>query len=193
MLVFDELKHEYRHKGNVVPSVTQILQGAGLIDLSMVKEGVLEYRKQLGTAVHRATELYDNNDLVMEDLDPRIKPYLDGWIKFRAEVDFGVEANELRLFHPKYQYAGTLDRVGTIFGKRSLVDLKTGLVYASYGAQTAAYKEAYEFEHKKKIQARYTLQLKDDGSYKLEPMNNKNDWSVFLACLTLNNFKRNYQ
>ena len=189
MLTFDELKHEYRHGGKVVSSVTQILQHAGLIDLSMVKEGVLEYRRVLGTAVHRATELYDQEDLDVDSLDSRIRPYLDAWIKFKADTNIVIKENELRLFHPTYRFAGTLDRVGMLGKDRVLIDLKTGLMYPSYGPQTAAYKSAYEHQTKKKIQKRYTVQLKDDGNYRLEPMTNNDDWSVFLACLTLKNFK----
>lgn len=189
MLTFDELKHEYRHNGRTVHSVTQILQHAGLIDLSMVKEDVLEYRRVLGTAVHRATELYDQDDLDIESLDDRIRPYLDAWIKFKKDTQIVIEENELRLFHPIYRFAGTLDRVGKIGKDRALIDLKTGLMYPSYGPQTAAYKSAYELQKKKKVQKRYTVQLKDDGNYRLEPMTDEDDWSVFLACLTLKNFK----
>jgi PD-(D/E)XK nuclease superfamily len=189
MLTFDELKHEYRHGGKVVHSVTQILQNAGLIDLSMVKEDVLEYRRVLGTAVHRATELYDQDDLDVDSLDDRIRPYLDAWVKFKSDTQIVIEENELRLFHPVYRFAGTLDRVGKIGKDRALIDLKTGLMYPSYGPQTAAYKSAYEFQTKKKVQKRYTVQLKDDGNYRLEPMTDEDDWSVFLACLTLKNFK----
>ena len=43
---------------------------------------------------------------------------------------------------------------------------------------------------KDKIKRRFAVLLKPDGTYKLEEYKNKADWQVFLACLTLYNFRR---
>ena len=58
---FDPIEHIYRFDGQRVPSVTQILEP--LIDYSGVPNGVLQYAADRGTAVHLATEFYDDGDL----------------------------------------------------------------------------------------------------------------------------------
>ena len=85
-LVFNEEKHEYSVSGVRYPSVTQIL--APLVDYSQVPRAVLERARKLGQAVHRMTELFDLDDLDMDDLADELRPYLTAWIKFRAETGF---------------------------------------------------------------------------------------------------------
>ena len=88
-LVFNEDRHEYSLDGQRLPSVTQLL--APLVDYSKVPKDVLERAQQLGTAVHRMTELFDNDDLDEDSLSDELRPYLAGWIKFRAECQFEPE------------------------------------------------------------------------------------------------------
>lgn len=132
-LHFDEATHTYTASGVVVPSVTQIL--APLNDLSFIKPEVLQYKRDLGTAVHKATELYDMGELDESTVSPLVQPYLDGWIRLRAELPFEILGMEERVFHPAHRYAGTYDRLVQLDGKRCIFDLKTGGMFPSYGPQ----------------------------------------------------------
>ena len=58
------------------------------------------------------------------------------------------------------------------------------------GPQLAAYEKAFTENGKsKKKPIRYGLLLKPDGSYHLKEYSDPTDFSVFLACLTVFNYK----
>lgn len=187
MLQFTPETHQYTWNGKPVPSVTQILQVMG--KYHDWNPDASEAARELGKAVHLATELYDNDDLDEESLDPQIRPYLDAWIKFKRDSGIVILANEQILYHPKYAYAGTLDRVGMLKKDRALVDIKTGLLYPTYGPQLSAYKNAWEIKTGMKINSRLAVQLRESGDYRLTPYVSPNDWPAFLACLSIHNFK----
>lgn len=185
-IIFDDKLHQYTVDGVVIPSVTQIIKAAGLYDFSMVDPDVLEYKRNLGTQVHAATELDDQDNL--GGYDPVIEGYLSAWRKFKAETGFRVTHIEERLFHKKYHYAGTLDRLGKFGDRGVLIDIKTGAIdLSTVGPQTAAYAEAWGFHGK-----RYALQLLD-GKYKLTECKNKMDFQVFLNCLNIYRWKESFK
>jgi hypothetical protein len=187
MLTFDPVAHEYTVAGRKVPGVTSTL--APLLDFSMVPPAVLKRAQELGTAVHRMTELHDLDDLDTDELSPELLPYLTGWMKFRAETGFVPETIEQRLYHPTFHYAGTSDRTGLIRGRRALVDIKKMLTLGPViGIQLAAYRELHN-KHGAQIEDRYGLGLRKDGTYRLVPFTDKSDWPTFLSLLTLRNFK----
>ena len=97
-LLFVPETHEYRTPDGVsVPSVTQILRGVGVsADFKAVAPGTLEYRRQLGTAVHADCHAYDDNDLDWATVDVRVKPYVEAWCQFREAK--ALRANGLRPF-----------------------------------------------------------------------------------------------
>ncbi|MDN7658479.1 hypothetical protein [Burkholderia cenocepacia] len=189
-LHFDEAEHTYTVAGRRVPSVTQIL--APLVDYSMVPRETLERGRQLGSAVHRMTELYDLDDLDMDSLADELRPYLTAWIKFRAETGFVPETIEKRMFHPSLRFAGTPDRSGLISGRRAVIDIKKMLTLGPViGLQLAAYRELFA-KNGTVVEDRYGLGLRADGTYRLVPYTDKSDWPVFLSLLTLRNWKEKH-
>lgn len=189
-LRFDEAKHEYLVRGVRYPSVTQIL--SPLVDYSQVPRAVLERARKLGQAVHRMTELYDLDDLDMDDLADELRPYLTAWIKFRAETGFVPETIEKRLYHPALRFAGTPDRSGLINRRRAVIDIKKMLYLGPViGLQLAAYKELFE-KNGTHVEDRYALGLRADGTYRLQPYTDKSDWPVFLSLLTTRNWKEKH-
>lgn len=185
-LVFDPEKHQYRYGGVVVPSVTQVL--SILQDFSQIDPGTLEWKANLGTQVHAATELDDSDNL--GEYDQQIGGYIEAWRRFKRETGFRPVHIEQKVFHKKHMYAGTLDRIGVMGSKNVLVDIKTTSVInlATVGPQTAAYAEAWGFHG-----MRFVVQLKPDGKYKLEPCKNKMDFQVFLNCLNLWRWKEQHK
>lgn len=187
MLTFDETKHQYTENGLIIPSVTQIIEAAGLSDLTWIPKEVLEEKSDLGKKVHKTTELYDLGILDLDSLHETLRGYLDSWIKFRKDYGFEPEEIEKQCFHPLYKFAGRVDRVG----KRILVDIKSGTKQKSHAIQTMGYKILFDCERAKSesIKERYAVYLKEDG-YEVEPHKNQNDLNVFLAALTIYNFKK---
>lgn len=190
MLTFDPVGHVYKVGTRVVPSVTQTL--APLVDYSGVPAAILERARQLGQAVHTMTELYDRDDLDMDNLSDELLPYLTAWIKFRAEARFVPELIEERFHHPSLGFAGTLDRTGLINGRRAVVDIKKMLrLEPVVGVQLAAYQELC-IKNGVDVQDRYGLGLRADGTYRLIPFTDKQDWPTFLSLLTLRNFREKH-
>lgn len=183
LLTFDEAAHEYRFKGVVVPSVTQILQQ--VTDFSGIPASILERKRQLGVAVHLACELYDENDLDEDSLSDDVRSYFNGWVKFRNEHKPIIEMSEQRVYNALHRYAGTLDRVLTIDGARGVYDIKTSATLGdAVGLQLAAYDMALGKDKLK----RFAVQLKPDGTYKLQEYKKPDDYAVFTALLTVHNW-----
>lgn len=190
MLSFQAEGHIYRYNGQIVPSVTQILEQ--IDDLWRVPPAVLEASRQLGTAVHRASELDDLNDLDESSVSTQIAPYLDAWRRFRREVPWKIVGMEKRVFHPVHRYAGTYDRLFETPTGLALVDLKSGASYPSHGPQTAAYAEAHRAETGQHVAERYVLQVDGNGRYKLTRHADATDLPVFLSALTIYRYKQKW-
>lgn len=186
MLRFDADTHTYWLGDAKVPSVTRIL--SPLTDLSAIPKGVLQYAADRGTAVHYGCELYDTDTLDWDSLTEELVPYIEAWAEFRAITGFKPQRIESRVFHPGLFYAGTLDRTGVIEGELAILDIKTSkTMYPTVGMQLAAYAEALHATEPEapRHTARYAVQLKDDGTWKLHPYTDKTDWPTFVSLRTL--------
>lgn len=195
MITFDHIAHQYYIDHTPVKSVTQILKGAGLCDYSMVPPDVLQRAADFGTAVHKATELYDKDDLDADTLDPALIPYLDAWMSFIKMAHWSTTHCEQVVYSKKYLYAGTYDRKGFYNDKLTILDIKTGIrskaTIKVAGIQLSGYEIAYNENDGKngKIKQRACVWLAGDGTFKLETYNDKADQARFLACLTIANIK----
>lgn len=191
-LTFDESIHQYKENGIVVPSVTQVLKESGLVDLSFVDKETLLYKSDLGTKVHKATEYFDRDVLDMEELHPVLKGYLNAWIKFSHDYKFIPQDIELRMIHPLYKYAGTIDRIGLIKPSIVQLDIKSGVRHHSHKIQSAGYTELYNYGKPKneQVKRRFTVYLNEDGTYKVDEHKKATDFKIFLAALTITNYKR---
>lgn len=193
MIDFDETTHEYRLDDIVFPSVTQIIQGAGLVDFSKVPDDVLRLAQERGTAVHTACELYDSDKLDYTSIDAVVWPYLEAWIKFNRQARFVVKLSET-IVHSQHGYAGRLDRVGTMNKTLAIIDIKTSkIISQATGVQTAAYLHACHemgLTNAIKKYRRFAIHLYDDGKYEIEPYDNPQDWPVFLAALQIYHYHR---
>lgn len=199
-LTFEPTQHAYAVDGRAVLSVTAILKLVGLVDLSRIPADVLEHKRTIGQAVHEATHYLDEDDLVPGSVDPAVQPYLEAYRRFRADKSFTPLYLETRVYHPRWHYAGTFDRLGTVpsaYGGLSrgvLLDLKTGdPELACANLQTAGYLEAYlqsplPLPDVKTID-RWSVQLRADGTYRLHQYTDYRDRSVFLAAVQLANYR----
>jgi len=196
VFTFDEAAHEYRLDGRKLPSVTSIIRPIAP-DFSAIPPHVLERKRAIGTAAHLACELDDLGELDEESLDPILVGYLQAWRGFKDATGAIVIANECRLYHPRLNYAGTLDRLLSIGGNLWLVDLKTSAdPVPSYGVQLAAYAELLKSSDAQLVPQeprRASLHLRDDGTHKLHEFKNPNDWPAFVACLSLYQWKESNQ
>jgi len=166
-LTFDPVPHEYRWDGQVVPSVTQILEPiSGYGD---IPERILRVAAERGSIIHRITELHDYGTL--GEYDEQYQPYLDAWKTFLLSTNAEIELVELLMYHDKIKYAGTLDRIIRVKGKRILLDLKsTYKLMPAVGPQTAAYAQVFNhLNPDDPVKERWCVRLVKDGSFDLQP------------------------
>ncbi len=204
VLTFDEPNHEYRWKGAVVPHVTGVIDP--LVDYSAVPRGVLEGARQKGKHVHKMVEFWALGQLDEAGLPAWMRPVLDQWLKFVKDTGFIVLASERQVYHPQYDYAGTLDLRGMMtnhpkFRGHGVLDIKRSFMAGAVtGLQTAAYAEAddawgiQEAPHwTDRIAWRGALKLNENGPYRFEAFEKRSDFSEFLVCLTYHRLKKKYR
>lgn len=207
-VIFYPGPHIYKVNGKIVPSVTQILQKAGLSpDYSKVDPEVLYRKQEIGTMTHERCygintsiikgeiECKDKSRLCRSIIEQHgyIEPYsyVRAYINFLCDSGFMPTNAEVTVYNPAYYYIGTVDIIGMLGTNRVIIDLKTPLTdHPSYAVQMAAYKDAWtRLYPDKPIQERISLLLRDNGRYKTEIHDNPYDFNVFLAGLTIYRWK----
>jgi hypothetical protein len=185
---FDDLNHIYRLNGQVIPSVTQILQAEGIADYSYADESDRDF----GKAGHRVTELWDKRTLDIKTISEPLIPYLNGYKKFLK--DFKVKVIPEWIETPTYsfiwKYGVKPDRVVEINGKLTVYEIKfsTSMIPATR-IQTAAQKIAIEEQTKLKIKQRMAVQILPDD-YKISEYTKLSDERIWLSAVILNQFKK---
>jgi hypothetical protein len=182
---FDPEKHEYEVDGVIPPSVTQILKSVGLIDDSFYSDD----SAAKGLEIHELTKLIDEGFLKLEKLKHHSYiGYLKAWDKFKFDFGVGLEAIEKRIYHPNYNYAGTLDRIADIKKlklKNCVIDIKTGQSAKWHGLQLWGYAMAENTENM------MCVYIKDNGHYKIDMFEgtkerNRQTW---ISALNVYNFR----
>ncbi len=193
MITFDPIAHRYTlPDGREIPSVTRILAATGVsVDFEAVGARItdareeIEYRRQLGTAVHADCHAYDDGDLDTFRVHQDVFPYLCSWQQFRHNMGFTPERRERLVYHAGLCYAGTLDAVGLIpSGRRVLVDIATGdPKHSAKQFQTAAYAAAYT---ENPIDERWAVELTPDNGvpYRIHVYSDWSDFGKFSAFVT---------
>ncbi|MBT9166899.1 MAG: hypothetical protein DDT19_00223 [Syntrophomonadaceae bacterium] len=192
MITFSPETHEYKKDGLVIPSVTQIIADAGLAgDFSFVPSEVLEKKREVGKIVHLACVLYEQKKLDEDRLNPVLAGYLESWKKFVKISGYVSEEVEKIYYSERYHFAGTIDTVGIKGKGKTIIEIKTGTKKMSDQIQTAGYELLYNENNKDKVKKRLAVYLKENGDIPtVQEHKDKTDSPVFLACLTLMNFKQ---
>lgn len=144
--------------GEYYPSVTTILEAypkpyallQWMKEVGKNSDEIRDAAGRRGSAVHQLTEDYDNGlecHLLGENGQPKYS--LEEWGMFEKYVDFSQTLQpdnqliEQQILSPQLGFAGTIDRVCVINGKKYLLDIKTSNgIYNSYWLQLAAYEQA---------------------------------------------------
>lgn len=183
-LTFNPELHEYRIDGHVVPSVTQILSEAGLVD----DRWYTEESQFRGRFVHLMTALDDQCELNEEMVHDEYLGYLKAWRRFKADTKCEILSIEERVCNSTYRYAGTTDRRLTWNGPLYIADIKTGAPAWWHKIQTAGYWICDGID----AASRCTIYLNCDGTWKARIQDaHAYDTDVFRAALTIANAKRN--
>jgi hypothetical protein len=128
--------HKYvMQDGREIPSVSSVLQAAGLCDLSYVTQ----YALDRGSALHDAI-LYHHEGVLDEDsLDPAVKPNFEQYKKFLAVSGAKVLKAEQIVYDDFQNYAGRYDLIINLNRSVWLIDAKTNTKPRHILAQLGAY------------------------------------------------------
>lgn len=157
---FDEEDHIYLVDGIIVPSVSTILK-AFFNDYANVSRSVLERAREKGTALHEAIELYETTGQG-SDLQ-EFKNYLF----LKKHFKFDVISCELPIIYEengKVLFAGQLDQIIEMDGKRGINDLKrvSSPNKDKIALQVNLYKLGYEQSYHQQIDFLTFTHLKED-------------------------------
>lgn len=193
---FDEAMHLYRDgDGLVVPSVTQCLKAVGLISFDGINPAVLERKRQLGTLVHKVTELYDKGESLDEfEIPDQVWEYVTGYVNFRQDSGFTPTVIEARMLGEinGMVYGMQPDRVGEIYGVLHVVELKCGAaLHPAWGVQLSGY-DAGMYGPKSNIpRAAVQLGPQFPRGYKLHPFDDRTDYQTWQCALALTLWQKN--
>ncbi|MGH3452454.1 MAG: hypothetical protein ACRDQW_17490 [Haloechinothrix sp.] len=96
----------------------------------------------VGTYIHAAAEAYKLGQ-PFPKWAPEARPRMEAYVQFLEDFGPEYEATEASVFNRTEWYAGTLDAICTIGGRKFLIDTKTGKgVYPETALQLAAYRYA---------------------------------------------------
>lgn len=184
-LVFNCDAHTYHLDGRRLPSVTEILTACRILDFDGIPPDTLEYARQRGVAVHHAIRLLFEGTLDPRTVRPELEPYLFAFEKFRIATSCVPVMFETPLAHARLGFAGCPDLVCTLYDEPTIVvpDFKAvATLDRGYGVQTAGYKLLLR-ENGHDVRRRYVVQLKGDGTFKLEEHTDAQDEAEFRSAL----------
>ena len=197
-LTFDRAHHRYEADGVLVPSVTQILRAAGLVDsYDGIPDHILQFAADRSTAVHLACCYYDDNDLDPDSLDVQLQPYVAAWRRFRLDYPGVILASEQMYLGQlaDLQFGMTLDRLIKFGnGKTAILDIKcTREIYRHHAVQLAGYACGLESvgtpATRLFLYRRLIVQLKPNATYQLHECTDPSDGDIFAAALQIAHWK----
>jgi hypothetical protein len=185
MIHFDPTAHIYTVDGVKYPSVTQVISDTRLYgDTSYFTE----YSADRGRFVHRIIEYHLSCQLDEDTIDPALCGYFEAWRRFEQEASYVSDECEKVMASHHHHFAGTIDHIGHLNGHYCVIDVKSGGPSPAHAIQTAGYSILLNHPGVK----RFSLHLKDDGSYKLIEHKERQDSQIFMAALAIWYWKANH-
>lgn len=185
-LLFDEASHTFTRGGVVVPSVTQCIGAAGLVNgYSTGAEWPRERGKRVHRAVHRLTTT--SEDAALAELLPGDVPYFEAAQQWMLTAGVEVFASEELV--DGIDYAGWRDLRVKLRGYETpvVVDLKSGALPAWCGLQLAAYAARLVPKHD-----RLAVRVLPNGEFRTQVYRRESDYIDFRSCLRIWQLQREF-
>lgn len=173
-LVYTEEPHAYSYNGVPQPYVSGILKDLGLTeDLSRVDPVRLEYKTQIGKASHLAIKFFSKGTLDLTSVHQDIAPYFNSFQKCLKATGAKIIASEVPIISLVRGFCCTIDSVWILNDQVVLVDYKTSTALSKSVEYQLWFQELAWNEWKKDmpIQKRFSLHLKPNERYSLDPWN----------------------
>jgi hypothetical protein len=171
-------RHEYidLRTGAVVPSITQLLKRAGLVDATFYTRA----SRDRGTAVHDLCAAYDLGALTLEECDSPLRGYLLAHVKALGILRPTMIAVEEASIHASLGFGGRPDRIVKMAGALGVLELKSGPQTPAHAIQCALQCILVE-EHvglPAEHMQRHAVYLKRTGKAGIDRFRNRHDFTV---------------
>ncbi len=183
---FDPIKHEYFLGERKLPSVTDIVG-----DVCGNPQYATEFHLQRGSMVHKAVALYlegiEKGLNRRVEVDDRIKGKLAAAKKAIKELSLEPPyLIEQKMFHPLYLFGGTSD----VLPKNGILTDWKSSHSAATEIQEGGYIVLHE-QYKNPVKRAFEVVLSEDGRYKLYEYKVARCKRLFLAALTIYQWRHN--
>lgn len=138
---YQDSDHSYWLGGVRIPSVTQLLELGGKVK---GKPFFTEAHRERGSEVHRLCAEFDMGALNVKQCDSELQGHVKGYADAvrqmqprRFDGKAGWEEIEVADFHPEYLFGGRRDRVGVVWERKTVFELKSGVRSKEHGIQLA--------------------------------------------------------
>lgn len=181
-IIFDDENHTYFIDGIEYPSVTEICEPISFKKLDAIQKQVIQRSADRGSKIHEIineyilTDSYDI-DSIPNEFIPYFSAFIEWWRTYKPIPLF----SEKILGNADYGVCGTADFICKIDGETILIDFKTtsSLDKKYLSAQLAGYSNLCRLQGIK-IDRRYALHLKKDGSYSYQEIVPDFEWFEIL-------------
>lgn len=165
---FNPERHEFTNRGVVVPSITQVLAFAGIVDFSFVEDEKRLFAMKRGKSVHWLTQLDDEGALNYRKVPKFLRGYRKAWNNWKERSGFVPKVVEKWMISP-LGFGGIPDRFGKLGASKAVVELKTGAVAEWTKFQLAAQCVLIEPRiSMARTFRRIGVSLQPDGEYKVK-------------------------
>lgn len=163
-LTFDEASHIYRLNGDIIPSVSKLMEPLKDQCYGGISKRTLENAAIKGSAVHNSIENWIKFGI--DDIPSEHRGYFNGFMEWWKQYKPRVFGSEVRIYHKLMRYGGTIDLLCEIGGLLELIDFKTTytLLEMACSVQLEAYSQAL-ISHGITPQRKHILHLKKDGKW----------------------------
>jgi len=169
---FDAASHRYYAGSVELVSVTTLLERDGQLD----SWWFTEESRDRGQWVHARTAEFDltgeSGDLSRHE---EWAGYVRAYESFRRLVPCRFDLVEVPLYRPDLGLAGTPDRGGLVYGRETVLDLKTGGPLEWHGRQLALY-DILRGQLPPGTRQRIGLYLSTTGKFKIKPYTLTSDY-----------------
>jgi len=140
-LTFDEASHIYRLNGDIIPSVSKLMEPLKDQCYGGISKRTLENAAIKGSAVHNSIENWIKFGI--DDIPSEHRGYFNGFVEWWKQYKPRVFGSEVRIYHKLMRYGGTIDLLCEIGGLLELIDFKTTytLLEMACGVQLEAYQQ----------------------------------------------------
>lgn len=106
-LTFDEASHIYRLNGDIIPSVSKLMEPLKDQCYGGISKRTLENAAIKGSAVHNSIENWIKFGI--DDIPSEHRGYFNGFTEWWKQYKPRVFGSEVRIYHKLMRYGGTID------------------------------------------------------------------------------------